>query len=301
VTRPPVLSRGAVDRASEHRRDPAWLAQAWSSRGHVLVLDDEMRAPVERNGDAAGLRLAQAAGRLPPDALFLGADADGAYFALDQQGEPGAGSPAKKAASAASEWAGLRDVGALLGDRDAGLLVHAVGLQTWHRSHPRCPRCGNPTEVHEGGHVRRCPSDGSEHHPRTDPAMIVLVTTPDAQKAVLGRAVGWRGRMMSCLAGFVEPGESAEQCVVREVQEEVGLAVTEVAYSTSQPWPFPCSLMLAFRAVADEAELHPDPTEISEARWVTRRELQQGIKDGGLTVPPVVSVARRLIDDWLAA
>ncbi len=295
MTRPPLLSRGAVDRASEHRRDPAWLAQAWSSRGQVLVLDEEMRAPVDRSADVAQLRLAPAAGPLPPDALFLGADADAVYFALDQQAAPD-----PEPAPPGSDWAGLRDVGALLGDRDAGLLVHAVGLQTWHRSHPRCPRCGNPTEMHEGGHVRRCPSDGSEHHPRTDPAMIVLVTTPDAQKAVLGRAVGWRGRMMSCLAGFVEPGESAEQCVVREVQEEVGLAVSEVVYSTSQPWPFPCSLMLAFRAVADEAELHPDPTEISEARWVTRRELMQGVKDGGLMVPPVVSVARRLIDDWLA-
>jgi len=293
VSRPPVLSRGAVDRAAEHRTDDAWLALAWSERGRVLVLDDQLRTAVDRDAGGASLRWVASERVLPPDALFLGVDDDAAYFcvigAAELAGQELAG----------QELAGLREVGSLLGDRDAGLLVHAVALQAWHERHPRCPRCGAPTELRQGGHVRVCPEDGSEHYPRTDPAMIVLVTTPDGDKAVLGRAAGWRGRMMSCLAGFVEPGESAEQCVVREVREEVGLEVNGVVYSTSQPWPFPSSLMLAFRAVADEAPLHPDPAEIAEARWVTRAELRQGIADGGLMVPPVVSVARKLIDDWL--
>lgn len=297
MSHPPVLSRGAVDRASEHRGDDAWLAQAWSGRGRVLVLDGEMRAPVRRDAEGTALQLVAAQGVLSPDALFLGCDDVAAYFALERPDDVGAGTGA--GADAEQERASLRDVGAMLGDRDAGLFVHAVALQTWHRLNPRCPRCGHPTEMRQAGHVRHCPHDGSEHHPRTDPAMIVLVTTPDGEKAVLGRAVGWRGRMMSTLAGFVEPGESAEQSVVREVHEEVGLEVRDIAYSSSQPWPFPSSLMLAFRAVADETELRPDPGEISEARWVTRPELRQGITDGGLTVPPPVSVARRLIDDWL--
>jgi NAD+ diphosphatase len=149
--------------------------------------------------------------------------------------------------------------------------------------------------------VRVCTLDGSEHFPRVDPAMIVLVQTPDGSHAVLGRAPNWPELFYSCLAGFVEPGESAERAVVREVAEEVGLAVREVAYSASQPWPFPSSLMLGFTAVAELAELRPQPGELAAADWFTREQVTQGIASGELGLPPAVSIARGLIDDWLAS
>jgi NAD+ diphosphatase len=129
--------------------------------------------------------------------------------------------------------------------------------------------------------------------------MIVLVTSPDGEQAVLGRNVGWPEGLYSCLAGFVEPGESAEQAVAREVAEEVGLPVRDLRYAGSQPWPFPSSLMLAYTAVADVGELHPDPAELSDARWFGRQELRAALAGGSVWAPPAVSIARRLIDGWL--
>jgi NAD+ diphosphatase len=149
------------------------------------------------------------------------------------------------------------------------------------------------------GAVRVCTNDGSEHFPRVDPAMIVLVESPDGERAVLGRGAQWPHPFFSCLAGFVEPGESAEQAVIREVAEEVGLVVRDVRYQGSQPWPFPSSLMLGFTAVADVAPLHPNPTELAAAAWFTRDEVYSGLATKELGVPPAVSIARGLIDDWL--
>jgi NAD+ diphosphatase len=190
---------------------------------------------------------------------------------------------------------GLREVGAVLGDRDAGLLVHAVGLTNWHAAHPRCPRCGTPTEVVQGGAVRRCPVDGTDHFPRTDPAVIVLVSD-GADRCVLGRQASWPPGRYSTLAGFVEPGESAEQAVVREVQEESGLLVRDVTYRASQPWPFPSSLMLGFRALCDaDAEPAVGDGELEDVRWFTREELRERFTGG----PPQVSIAHALISDWL--
>jgi NAD+ diphosphatase len=185
----------------------------------------------------------------------------------------------------------------VLSDRDAGLLVHAVGLTNWHASHPRCPRCGTPTEVVQGGAVRRCPEDGSEHFPRTDPAVIVLVHD-GADRALLGRQASWPQGRYSTLAGFVEPGESAEQAVVREVQEESGVRVREVTYRASQPWPFPSSLMLGFRALADgDVEPVARDGELEDVRWFTREEFRDRFTGG----PPQVSIAYTLISDWVAA
>jgi NAD+ diphosphatase len=199
--------------------------------------------------------------------------------------------------------ADLRAAGALLDDHDAGLLVHAVGLTNWHATHPRCPRCGTPTDVVRGGSVRRCPADGSEHFPRTDPAVIVLVTD-GADRCVLGRQASWPPGRYSTLAGFVEPGESAEQAVVREVREEAGLDVGEVRYVASQPWPFPSSLMLGFTAVCDAgAQPRPADVELEDVRWFGRKELATAASWGtgsGLQLPGEVSIARYLVDGWLA-
>ncbi len=288
MSAPPALSRATVDRSAEHRADAAWLAEAWRQRGRLLALDREYRVLVADG--AAALHLPASDGELPDDVAFLGEDEDAAYFTRRVDFLP---------AADGARPAMLREVGAALDDRDAGLLVHAVALLTWLSRSPHCPRCGALTEVRHAGALRVCPVDGTEHHPRTDPAMIVLVTSPDGERAVLARNNGWPDGLYSCLAGFVEPGESAEQCVVREVSEEVGLPVADISYAGSQPWPFPSSLMLAFNATAGAEQLRPDPAELSDARWFDRGELRAAVDEGRVWLPPGVSIARRLIDAWL--
>jgi NADH pyrophosphatase NudC (nudix superfamily) len=194
--------------------------------------------------------------------------------------------------------AGLREAAALLNDRDAGLFTHAVALANWHATHTHCPRCGTPTVTVAAGHAQRCPADGSEHFPRIDPAVIMLVTDPD-DRCLLARNRRWPERRVSILAGFVEPGESAEQAVAREVQEETGIAVTRVRYAGSQPWPMPQSLMLGFRAAASgDLELRVDDDEIAEAHWYSREELRLALAAQEILLPPPVSIAHRLIQSW---
>lgn len=191
-------------------------------------------------------------------------------------------------------WSGLREVASLLDADDANLLATATGLATWHRTHRYCGACGAETIADWSGHRRRCDGCGREHFPRTDPAIIVLVTHDD--RALLARNPAWPPGFSSVLAGFVEPGESLEDAVAREVKEEVGLTVESVAYQSSQPWPFPSSIMLGFRADAVDDALDPDPEEIADACFYTRDELTHG----AVGMPPPMSIARRLIDDWLA-
>ncbi len=276
----PALSRATVDRDAATRGSADALQTAWSS-SRVLVVDDQARALLD------GTELVFVSPDEAPagDRFYLGREADQPYFAVR------ATLPRKLGA----QPRGLRDVGALLSDRDAGLLVHAVGLANWHATHPCCPRCGGSTESVRGGSVRRCAEDGSEHFPRTDPAMIVLVTD-GADRCLLGRQAIWPAGRYSTLAGFVEPGESAEQAVVREVWEETGVTVSDVRYSSSQPWPFPASLMLGFTAVCsgDAVPVAADG-ELEDARWFTR----DALRDGSSMLPTPVSIAYKLITDWL--
>ena len=277
----PALSRGTVDRNAFLREDQAGLDLAWDT-GLVLVLDDQGRCLV----DGTDLLLLTSADAPAGDRLYLGMDGEQHFFAVR--------APLPRRLGAQPKV--LRDIGHLLGDRDAGLLVHATGLANWHTAHPRCARCGAPTEAARGGSVRRCTADGSEHFPRTDPAMIVLVTD-GADRAVLGRQAIWPAGRYSTLAGFVEPGESAEQAVVREVFEETGLSVREVRYVSSQPWPMPASLMLGFTAVVDgDAEPVARDGELEDARWFTKDEL----RDGTSMLPTPVSIAYLLITRWLS-
>jgi NAD+ diphosphatase len=194
--------------------------------------------------------------------------------------------------------ADLREAAALLSDRDAGLLTHAVALANWHATHTHCPRCGTPTVTVAAGHAQRCPADGSEHFPRVDPAVIMLVTDPD-DRCLLARNRRWPERRVSILAGFVEPGESAEQAVAREVGEETGITVARVRYVGSQPWPMPQSLMLGFRAsAAGDLEIRVDEDEIAEAHWFSRDELRSALASREILLPPPVSIAHRLIESW---
>jgi NAD+ diphosphatase len=194
--------------------------------------------------------------------------------------------------------AGLREVGSSLPDLDAGAMTEAVALQHWHLSHRRCPRCGAATRVGAAGHERVCVEDGTTHHPRHDPAVIMTVTDP-AGRLLLGHQGRWAQGRFSAFAGFVEPGESLEQAVARELLEEAGVHAHTVTYLGSQPWPFPASLMLAFHAETDDTTATPDGGEITEARWFTPEGLREAVATGEVTVPPTVSVARRLIERWL--
>ncbi|HEX8768465.1 MAG TPA: NAD(+) diphosphatase, partial [Jatrophihabitans sp.] len=215
-------------------------------------------------------------------------------------------------AGAGPDWRGLRELATELTDLDVGLLTTAVALQAWHRTHRRCPRCGAETEVSKAGWTRTCPVDSSEHFPRTDPAVIVLVHD-GAGRCVLARGPQWPAGRMSVLAGFVEAGESAEAAVAREVREEVGIEVCEVAYVASQPHPFPASLMLGYTArVAGDPRLVIDADEIVEAGWYTREEVRRTTDWGSEPavdpdapvpalrgLPGTMSIARQLINAWL--
>ncbi len=286
--RVPALSRGTVDRDAALREDHAALAAAWE-RARVLVVDAG-RALVD--GDRV---VTVGPEQAPPgDRLYLGGEDGVSYFAV--AGPLPAGLPGVAGT--------LREVGAALADRDAGLLVHAVALANWHAAHPCCPRCGGPTTSTRGGSVRTCTADGSSHFPRTDPAVIVLVHD-GGDRCVLGRQAVWPPARYSILAGFVEPGESAEQAVVREVREESGLDVVDVAYAASQPWPFPSSLMLGFTARCTDPAAVPRSAdaELEDVRWFSRTELRSAADwsgEGALLLPPPSSVAAWLISAWVA-
>ncbi|WP_254790637.1 NAD(+) diphosphatase [Blastococcus tunisiensis] len=283
----PVLSRVAHDRAHLARSLPD---PAGGRPVRVLTVDPRRSVPVVEGADGPELVWDEQPA-LPVGAVYLG-EADGVPYAavrgersLTVNGRP------------VDSWSGLREVGADLRDLDAGLLVEAVGILEWHERNRFSPLTGAATTIERSGWSQRDPTTGTEIFPRTDPAVIMLVHD-GADRLVLGRQAVWPPGRFSILAGFVEPGESAEAAVAREVAEEVGLAVTDIRYVGSQPWPFPQSLMLGFVARADGGdELVLDPTEIEEARWFTRQELLGG--GGPAALPPPVSIARHIIDRWL--
>lgn len=288
---PHVYTTVGLDRAAARRRDPAWLAERRQDpRSRVVALDDLRLLVIDRpeGPDPFALEPALLGGTIPERAIFLGLLEDRAVFALDLEGErPGI----------EGRLVELRALAPLLGAAEAGLLAYARALAHWHRTHRFCGRCGAPTRPVEAGHVRRCTACGSDGFPRTDPAVIVLVTR--GEHCVLGRAPRFPPGMYSTLAGFVEPGESLEAAVRREVREEVGLELAEIRYRSSQPWPFPQSLMLGFRASCVGGELAVELEELEDARWFHRAELQDEERRP-VRLPNPDSIARFLIDEWLA-
>lgn len=278
--RTPALARGVVDRDAATRGSQEAIGSAWE-RAQVLVVDERGRSLV----DGTSLVLVGPDDAPKGDRLYLGALDGQAFFAV-------AGELPRRLGARAL---GLRECGAVLDDRDAGLFVHAVGLVNWHAAHGCCARCGAPTEATQGGAVRVCGACSAQHFPRTDPAVIVLVTD-GADRCLLGRQRTWPPGRYSTLAGFVEPGESAEQAVVREVAEESGVVVRDVVYRGSQPWPFPSSLMLGFRAVcSSSATPEVGDGELEDVRWFTRDEARAL----GFTAEPRLSIAQELLAEWL--
>jgi NAD+ diphosphatase len=297
-----ALARGTVDRVTARRMDKDWIDAAWKDPRSRLLVVDEGQAVVREDGDRVELVLVPPEEAPPGTRFLLGQDADGVVYFGVSGPLPGALDDAQakyeRHAAQGIHPASLREVGALLSDRDAGLLTHAVALANWHDRHTHCPLCGSATIPDPGGHSTRCPVDGSEHFPRTDPAVIMLVTDPD-DRCLLARNAAWPGRRVSILAGFVDPGESAEQAVIREVAEETGITVANVRYLGSQPWPMPQSLMLGFRADAPAGqEIVVDHEELAEAHWYTREGLLASVRAGELGLPPRVSIARRIIEAW---
>lgn len=274
----------AFDRSGARRTDDAWLDEVWNdAKTRVLVFAGTRFLVTERRVTWVSSDQVPIGTR-----VLLGVDAQGPRFALfgSRDLDPGAGT-----------WLGLREAFGLVGPAELSLLMQAVGLAEWHGSHRHCPHCGGALQSRQAGHVLRCPQCGRDQFPRTDPAVIMLITDED-DRALLGRQPSWPEGRWSTLAGFVEPGETLEDAVRREVFEEAGVVVGDVTYSASQPWPLPASLMLGFTGRATSTEITVDGEEIQAARWFSREDALKGAEDGSLVIPPGISISRSLITGW---
>ncbi len=309
------------ERAGLRRRDGAWIVErladpaslfvpVWRNQNLVVEIEGgEPRAavlgwegivPLIGEGGAAEERLGRG------EVVFIGIIEERAHFALDLSPVEAPldmlQSPAQAASgieAAALKFADLRQLGGRLERREAALLALARAMLYWHARHRFCGLCGSPTRSEEAGHMRRCtdPACNTMHFPRTDPAVIMLVS--EGERALMGRSRHFPPGMYSTLAGFVEPGESLEEAVAREVREETGIDVGAVDYHSSQPWPFPANIMLGFHAHALTTEITVDLGELEDARWVERGWLLAHQDDDSFRLPRRDSIARRLVEDWL--
>jgi NAD+ diphosphatase len=300
--RPNYYAALPLDRRAQQRGDQAWIDRllrdgatrilpVWRAQNLVAGIGEAPRA--------AWLSMTQAESWIgDSEAIFLGIAGEVAHFALELSHLE---DPAPAAAIATAGFTDLRNVGAVIPRDDGALLAYARGLIHWHSRHRFCGVCGHGTVSEQAGHQRRCgnPDCGAVHFPRTDPAVIMLIH--DGDRIILGRQSQWPPGMNSVLAGFVEPGESLEEAVAREVLEEVGIAVADVRYQSSQPWPFPSSIMLGFTARALNRDIRLSPDEIESARWYSREELRRSPESETFRLPRRDSIARRLVDDWMAA
>lgn len=314
---PLSLSRVGIDRDHRTRGSDGDLAEVWAShpsavfehRGSLLVASGGLfhgthdHVPVAQTeiylGQDAehhryiGISLDDAGRSVLDTALAADRDRDAADLLV----APGSGLD-----SLEPIWLPLRELAEVLSDVDVNLACELVGLGNWHRAHRFSARNGAPTEPAVGGWVRKDPETGSEHFPRTDPAVITAVVNTDAdgvERILLGNNAAWTADRYSLLAGFVEPGETLEDAVRREIFEEAQIAVVDPTYLGSQPWPFPCSLMLGFSAVAPSLDAHPDLEEIASLRWFTREELRNAMAEGSVRTAGLVSISGQILHSWL--
>lgn len=276
------LSRSRLDRAAHLRADSDGLEVLWRAAKVISIVGDKFKTT------ESGLAY------IDP----ISAQGERYFLGLDETGTPYFVTHQNSADVNLDDFHSLRTIGARLNDLEIGAAVHALALTQWHDAHQRCAKCGESTHPTFAGAVRECDKCGASHHPRTDPAIIVLVK--DSQdRILLGRQKIWPAKRFSTFAGFVEPGESFESCVVREVAEECGGKVTEMNYLGSQPWPFPASIMIAYEAIISNPEsVKEDGEEIEEIIWLTREELKSKTSSGDLLLPPIISVARAMINAW---
>lgn len=288
-----------IDRAGELRTNQSTLDGLWQRAKILHIADGRIAAHGEKLtlASAAQISTIAASGKFTEGSrYFLGLDLtdQSPYFVWDSRWVGDVTDEVKS-----EGFTTLREIGAQLSPTESELALHATALSNWHLAHPRCPRCGGPTRVDLGGAARYCDADQSQHHPRTDSAVIVLIKDR-ADRILLGHQPVWPEGRFSTFAGFLEPGETFEQCVSREVFEESHIKVSEIKYLGSQPWPFPASIMIAFEAVTDNPEAaQGDGEEITEVKWFSRAELKAAAADGSLLLPPTISVARKMIEGWL--
>jgi NAD+ diphosphatase len=288
---------GEFNRAVERREDVAWIREKlqdpasrlypiWRLRNYVSDPEAPRAVALEPESRAALLEAASTV-------ILLGVDREIAHFLVDIS------ALAEPEAVALGHAVDLRAVGALMPQREGAILAYARGLTYWHDRHKFCGVCGSPTEVKAAGHQRQCTNQdcSAVQFPRTDPAVIMRITHGD--KILMARQAVWPQGMHSILAGFVEPGESLEDAVAREVYEEVGLRLTRIKYFSSQPWPFPSSLMLGFSAEATNDQFKVDEEELESAQWMTRQDLLNSPENEIFKLPRKDSISRRLIEDWL--
>jgi NAD+ diphosphatase len=292
----PPFTGMALDRASTERKDPEWVRAQLRDPGARVIAAGE-KGLLVADGDVTELVRLAVDGNEIAEPILLGLDGGEAVFGLDV----GALAPdVRRAVTDGHRFMALREAGMLMAPAEAGLAAYVMAMLNWHRRHRFCANCGNPTDVAEAGYERRCPHCGAHHFPRTDPVVIMTVEHDD--HLLLGRRTGWPAGRLSVLAGFVSPGESAEEAVSREVEEESGIVARDPVFVASQPWPFPASLMLGFHAVSDGGEPRATDGELDEVRWLSREAIQEAIDGGdpGFQLPGAVSIARFLIDRWAA-
>ena len=295
-----TFAGGALDRRSDLRLETDWLAaRREDPASRALALWNGQPLLVEHEGGLALVQLeAELALRLAGSdehILFMGLDGETAVFAVDLMGD---GDPTAGPLEGRGKFMDLRMSGGRMSAADAGAAATAKALFEWKRRHGFCSACGQRSEAAEAGWKRVCTACKTEHFPRTDPVTIMLPVIGD--QALLGRQAAWPKGRFSCLAGFMEPGESIEAACAREVKEEAGLTVVRVRYHSSQPWPFPTNLMIGLIAEVSDQDARPDQTELEEVRWFSRQALR-GLLAGdvdGIGVPPAFAVAHQLMKAW---
>jgi NAD+ diphosphatase len=290
-----------LDRASDRRARPEWIAEQLASPDSLGVAMWNGRPFVEPTKDG-GMQIAYLPAKLvaqlsggPERLLFMGLWKDTAVFAVDLED---AADPTTGPLEGLGKFEDLRAVALKLPATEAAIVATAKQMFEWRRRHPHCAVCGQRSEVMDGGWKRKCPSCETEHFPRTDPVVIMLAV--HGERCLLGRQEAWPKGMFSALAGFLEPGESIEEACARELNEEAGLHALKVRYHSTQPWPYPSSLMIGLIAEVEDEEGAPDQSELSEIRWFTRDEARQLIagKLEGAAAPGQLAIAHQLIKAW---
>ncbi|MTJ79698.1 MAG: NAD(+) diphosphatase [Telmatospirillum sp.] len=294
-----IYAGGGLDRASLWRSDDKWILSQLDRPEARLVPLSAGRVAIFQQGGGPVVAMPRAGDyrfwlRNGWPLHFLGLRDGSPLFVIDLPDD----APAPAIDGSDAQFTDLREVGAILPHPDASLLAYARALTHWHHTHRFCGRCGSPTESRQGGHMRQCLSAdcAAQHFPRTDPAVIMLVIAGD--HCLLGRQARWRPGMFSALAGFVEPGESFEEAVAREVMEETGIPIRHLRYHSSQPWPFPGNVMIGFHVSADRSPLRIDHNELETADWFTRDDIR-AFDRHGRSLPNADSIARRRVEDWV--